>query len=280
MTDGAPTGQMTPEDWATHVAQTEIVVAMRFSYWGKSGWQSASSKDRDLLFETERLLLRLSLLQSVALPSLAAQTDQHFHLHVLTSWGLPAWAKTALREALEEALTPDQFTVDPRRWSLAASQYRNYLNEKHGNSRTLQVVLDDDDGLSTDFLASLRGEMAQMAPPESISAVRFLSHSQGFGLDVTDLESSAIELYPLRSRFINLGLALSSQAGGINIYGIAHQRTPLLHPNLVRKERPMWVRTIHERNDSRAKVRNGWTPVPSWRENADIAARFPWLMQL
>lgn len=271
---------MTQDEWASHVANAEIIVAMRFSYWGKSGWQGASSKDRDLLFATERLLLRLSLLQSLALPSLAAQTDQRFHLHVLTSWGLPPWAKAALREALDDALAPDQFTVDPRRWSLAASQYRNYLKERHGNARTLQVVLDDDDGLSTDFLATLRAEMALMPPPESINAVRFLSQARGFGLDVTDLESSAIELYPMRYRFINLGLALSSQAGGINIYGIAHQRTPLLHPHLVRKDKEMWVRTIHERNDSRAKVRKEWAPVPDWRQNPDIAARFPWLLQL
>lgn len=280
MQDETPTGQMTPEDWAAHVAETEIIVAMRFSYWGKSGWRSAPSKDRDLLFATDRLLLRLSLLQSLALPSLAAQTDQRFHLHVLTSWGLPSWAKAALLEALEDTLAPGQFTLDPRRWSLAASQYRNHLKDRYGNARTLQVVLDDDDGLSTDVLASLRVEMAQMAPPESINAIRFVSHSKGYGLDVTDLESSAIELYPFASQFINLGLALSSQAGGINIYGIAHQRTPLLHPNLVRSERPMWVRTIHERNDSRVKVLNDWTPVPDWRQTPDIAARFRWLLQL
>lgn len=271
---------MTPESWARHVATEEIIVAMRFSYWGKSGWQGASSRDRDMLFATDRLLLRLSLLQSLALPSLAAQTDQNFHLHVLTSWGLPAWAKAALNEALEEALAPGQFTVDAQRWNLAAAQYRNYLRAKHGRARTLQIVLDDDDGLSTDFLASLRTEMAQMAPPESIDAVRFLSQARGYGLDVTDLESSAIELYPMRYRFINLGLALSSEAGGINIYGIAHQRTPKLHPHVVRRGRMMWVRTIHERNDSRAKVRDGWVPVADWRRDPDIAARFPWLLRL
>jgi Putative rhamnosyl transferase len=274
------TGRMTPETWAQHVAGQQIVVAMRFSYWGRSGWQGASSKEKALLFDRDRLLLRITLLQSVALPSLAAQTDQNFHLHVLTAMELPRWAKVALREALEEALSPSQFTVDPRPWGLAASQYRNYLKDRYGASRTLQVVLDDDDGLSIDFLETLRRDMALMAPPESSASVRFVSQARGFGLDLTDLESSAIELYPMRYRFINLGLALSSPAGGINIYGIAHQRTPLLYPHVVRRDQMMWVRTIHNKNDSRAAVRDGWTPVQAWREEPDIAARFPWLLQL
>ena len=280
MAEDVSVGLMTPESWAGHVAQQEIVVAMRFSYWGKSGWQSASSRDKALLFDTDRLLLRLSLLQSLALPSLAAQTDQRFHLHVLTSWGLPSWAKAALREALGEVLAPGQYTIDPRRWSLAAAQYRNFLKERYGTARTLQIVLDDDDGLACDFLATLRQEMAMMAPPESIDAVRFISQARGYGLDVTDLESSAIALYPMRHNFINLGLALSSQAGGINIHGIAHPKTPLLHPHVLRKDRTMWARTIHARNDSRTAVRKDWTPVPDWRDDPDIAARFPWLLRL
>ncbi len=280
MAEDFPPGQMTPESWAAHVAEQEIVVAMRFSYWGKSGWQSATSRDKAMLFDTDRLLLRLSLLQSLALPSLVAQTDQRFHLHVLTSWGLPAWAKVALCEALEETLAPGQFTIDPRRWSLAATQYRAFLKDRYGTARILQIVLDDDDGLATDFMATLRREMASMPAPESIDSVRFVSQGRGYGLDVTDLESSAITVYPMRYGFINLGLALSSQAGGTNIHGIAHRKTPRLHPHLLRKERTMWVRTIHARNDSRAAVKSSWAPVPDWRNDPDIVERFPWLARL
>jgi len=280
LSDTEDTGYMTPDAWAEHVSEQEIVVAMRFSYWGKSGWKSPASQDKTLLFDTDRLLLRLSLLQSLALPSLAAQTDQRFHLHVLTSWGLPVWAKQALREACEEVLSEGQFTIDPRRWSLAASQYRNYLRDRYGTARILQVVLDDDDGLSTDFLANMRQEMAMMAAPETAQAVRFISQSRGYGLDLTNLDTSAITLYPMRSAFINLGLALSAQADGMNIYGIAHRATPPQHPHVVCKARRMFVRTIHSRNDSRVAVNTGWKPVPNWREKPDIVARFPWLFRL
>jgi hypothetical protein len=262
------------------VADQEIVVAMRFSFWGKSGWQSPPSRDKALLFDTDRLLLRLSLLQSLALPSLAAQTDQRFHLHVLTSWGLPSWAKLALREALEEALPQGQFTIDPRRWDVAAVPYKEFLKDRYGTTRVLQIVLDDDDGLATDFLANLRREMAQMPPPESAEAVRFVSHARGYGLDLSNLESSAITLYRQNVRFINLGLALSAHVGRMSLYGIAHLRTPPLHPNAVLDDRAMYVRTVHARNDSRVNVNGRWKPVPGWRDDPDVAARFPWLLRL
>ena len=271
---------MTPEAWAAHVASQEIVVALRFSYFGRSGWQSPSSKDKALLYGRDRLLLRLSLLQSLALPSLVAQSDQRFHLHVLTGLGLPDWAGQLLREACEEALPEGRFTIDVRRWGLAATQLRNFLRDRYGTARILQVVLDDDDGLACDFLAKLRTEMALMPPPATASDVRFVSHARGYGLDVTDLETSAITRYPMRYAFINLGLGLSSQAHGVNIHGIAHRRTPLLHPHVVCKGSRMYVRTLHARNDSRAAVGTKWVPEPDWRDNPDIAARFPWLLRL
>ena len=280
MTEATAPGPMTPEAWAAHLHDQEIVISLRFSYFGRSGWQGSAWQDKALLFERDRLLLRLSLLQSLPLPSLAAQTDQRFHLHILTAQGLPVWAKTALREACAEVLPASQFTIDPRRWGLAATQLRNFLRERYGTARILQVVLDDDDGLATDFLANMRQQMVVMAPPESPDAVRFISQSRGYALDVTDLETSAITLYPMRYAFINLGLALSSRADGMNILGIAHRRTPPLHPHVVRKDGRMFVRTLHARNDSRAAVGTKWVPVPDWRENPDIAARFPWLLRL
>lgn len=253
---------------------------MRFSYFGKSGWQGAAWQDKEKLFETDRLLLRLALLQSLPLPSLAAQTDQNFHLHVLTAHGLPVWAKRALAQACAEVLPKGRFTIDPRRWGLAATQLRGFLRARYGKARILQLVLDDDDGLATDFMANLRVQMQAMDPPESIEAVRFISQSRGYALDVTDLETSAIALYPMRYAFINLGLALSSRADGTNILGIAHRRTPPLHPHVVRKDGRMYVRALHTRNDSRAKVGEKWAAVENWRNDPDILARFPWLARL
>jgi hypothetical protein len=277
---GDAAGAMSKLDWGHFLANQEIVVATRFSFLGRSGWQGAASKDRDLLFSRERLLLRLSFFQSIALPSLAAQCDRNFHLYVLTSRFLPLWAKEALRDSCLEFLPESRFTIEAKRPGIAASHYRKFLRVRYGTSRTLQIVLDDDDGIATDFLSKLRVDMGTLEPPESIEAVRFVSNAHGYGLDVRELETSRIELFPLHSAFINLGLAVSAEAGGVNIFGIAHQRTPRLYPHIVKSNKRMWTRTIHVKNDSRARIQENWAPVHDWRRRQNIAERFPWLLKL
>ncbi|NJM83307.1 MAG: hypothetical protein HC844_13180 [Tabrizicola sp.] len=273
-------GPLTPESWAEHVAHQEIVVAMRFSYFGRSGWQGAASRDKALLFDADRLMLRLSLLESLALPSLAAQTDQHFHLHVLCGWAMPVWAKTALREACASVLPEDRFTVDPQPWGIAQVNLGKFLCRRYGTGRVLQTVLDDDDGLSTDFLATMRQEMAGLPPPAVATDLRFVSFARGFGLDVTDLSTSAITLFALRYPFINLGLSLSAPADGVNIFAIAHRKGPPKHPHVLRRGNRMYVRTIHVRNDSRLAMGQRWEALPDWRDDPEIAERFPWLLRL
>ena len=49
-----------PAAWAAHVAAQEVVIAMRFSYFGQSGWKSDNSRDKALLFAEDRLALRLA----------------------------------------------------------------------------------------------------------------------------------------------------------------------------------------------------------------------------
>lgn len=265
--------------WQTHVAQQEIAIALRFSYFGQSGWKSDFSRDKDLLFAPERLTLRLALLESLPLPSLAAQSDRNFHLHVLTAWSMPDWAKGALHEACTTAL-PGQFTLHPRPTGEARDYLRGFLRRRYGDNRVLQVVLDDDDGLSVDHLATLRQEMAALPPPETPEALRFVSFARGYGLDVTDLATGAFALYRHRYPFINLGLGMSAPAAGMNLYSIRHRLTPREHPHALNLGRRMFIRTLHARNDSRVEITPRWEALPDWRHDADIITRFPWLCRL
>ncbi len=268
-----------PAAWAAHVAAQEVVIAMRFSYFGQSGWKSDNSRDKALLFAEDRLALRLALLESLPLPALAAQSDRNFHLHVLTAWAMPDWAKTALAEACNRAL-PGQFTLAPRPTGEARDHLRAFLRRRYGDARVLQVVLDDDDGLPNDYLAVMRAEMASLPPPESPQALRFVSFARGYGLDVTDLSAGALALYRHRYPFINLGLAMSAPAAGMNIYGIRHRLTPPEHPHVLNLGARMFLRSLHGANDSRVEVTDRWEQVADWRHSPDITRRFPWLCRL
>ena len=271
--------------WQDFVARQEIPVILRFSYFGSSGWKSDFSKDKALLFDQDRLIIRLGLLQSLPLPSLAVQTDQNFHLMVLSSYAMPDWAQSSLAEICAETLPAGQYTITPRRFGVAHRHSAQFIAARYP-ARTdqpapvLQTVLDDDDGFSTDLIATARREMAGLPPLSDADDLRFVSFSRGYGLDLSSKSAESYALYQHRYPFINLGLTMAGDRAGRNILAIRHRKTPLDYPHRLIGGQPMFVRSVHEANDSRVKVSARWRAVAEWRQDADVCARFPYLPNL
>lgn len=266
--------------WQDYVAQQEIVVAMRFSYFGNSGWKSDFSKDMALLFEPARLALRLVLAQSLPLRSLAAQTDQNFHLMILCSEAMPVWAHDSLAEICAKLLPAGKYSIVPRKVGVAHAQLGRFLRHRYGQGRVIQTILDDDDAFSNDLIAQIRVELAALPAPTDADDLRFVSFARGYGLDMSGKDSEDYALYHHRYPFINLGLTMVSQAGGKNLFSIRHRKTPLQSVHTVVRNVPMFVRSVHEVNDSRVEVTERWKPVANWRSAPDIVARFPFLPRL
>lgn len=263
------------------MARQEVLIALRFSYFGSSGWKSDFSKDRALLFDQDRLIMRLGLLQSLPLPSLAAQGDQNFHLMILSSYAMPRWAQRSLAEVCAEVLPKGKYSILPRRAGIAHRHLALFITARYPeNAPVLQTVLDDDDGFSTDLIATMRAEMAQLPPLDTPDDLRFVSFSRGYGLDLSSKDAEAYALYHHRYPFINLGLAMAGAREGRNILQIRHRKTPLEFPHRLVGGAPMFVRSVHEANDSRVEVSAKWRAVPDWRQDADVRARFPYLPQL
>ena len=110
------------------LAAVPLVVVTRFSYLGRSGWKSDASRDAALLFEPERLRLRLELFRSITLPSLAAQTDRSFSHVILTSNQMPAWAMNELKEACATAHGPGgRYAILARRPGISSAFLRRHL---------------------------------------------------------------------------------------------------------------------------------------------------------
>ncbi|MES2435374.1 MAG: glycosyltransferase [Pseudomonadota bacterium] len=272
-------------DWQDFVARQEVLVALRFSYFGSSGWKSDFSKDKALLFDQDRLIMRLGLLQSLPLPSLAAQTDQNFHLMILSSHAMPRWAQRSLAEICAETLQPGQYTIIPRRFGVAHKHLAQFIAARYPENPeqttpVLQTVLDDDDGFSTDLIATMRREMAELPPLSEAVDLRFVSFSRGYGIDLSSKNAERYGLYHHRYPFINLGLTMAGDRGGRNIFGIRHRKTPLDYPYRLTGGPPMFVRSVHEANDSRVEVSAKWRAVPDWRQDADVRTRFPYLPNL
>jgi hypothetical protein len=268
------------------LAGAPLVIVTRFSFLGKSGWKSDASRDAALLFDPERLRLRIELFRAITLPSLVAQTVGDFTHLVLTSATLPRWAMAELNEACATAYGPGgRFVILARRPAMSAIHLRRYLQSVAGpDALVAQAVLDDDDGLAVDFVAELRKELARLdaagrdtGPGHPV----FVSFPEGYGFEVGlgPAGQPTTAIYAHRYPFINCGLTLVGRPGEANVLGIQHRKTPLLHDPVQVGGKRMFLRSVHGMNDSRVARTARWRPVHPWRENADIRARFPWLLE-
>ncbi len=106
-----------------------------------------------------------------------------------------------------------------------------------------------------------------------------MSFPSGYGFEIgLDAEGRTTGLYAHRYPFINVGQTLVGVPGGANILGIQHRETPLLHEPAVVAGKRMFLKSVHGMNDSLVARTGRWNPLDPWREDADIRARFPWML--
>ena len=256
------------------------IIQMRYSFFGQSGWRSDASQQMELLFDPGRLQHRFNLLQQIAMPSLVAQQDRDFGLVVLTSADLPRPHLTALTEFVGDMLG-DRAEVIARKPSSAHRQFMRFNKENFAPDQTiLQIVLDDDDALSTDFIGRIREEAALMRQRLPADQTHFyLSMSRGVSL-VFKPGDPYPDLFTRDVPYTNLGLTLVSPAGTrAGPYGIAHKKLARSHASFVYNDlKPYYIRAVHGANDSRAIVNEEYPVKPE--DMPELLERFPLLRKM
>lgn len=232
------------------------IVQMRYSYFGQSGWRSEASKQKEILFDPKRLAHRFNLLQTYAVRSLLDQEDQDFHFAMLTSEDLP---KAHLKQVTE--YIRDSF--GDRGAVLARGDgpvFRHLIRHNRASfpegSTMMQIVLDDDDALSVDFMARLKAEAAGFRDRLPDDTRRFfLSFSKGVSV-VYEKGQAVPQLYRRDVPYTNLGLALVSPIDDrANPYAVAHKKVARRFASLVYNDlQPYYLRVVHGANDSRAQI--------------------------
>lgn len=281
---------LTPKDRLCHDARTTFatgqvfpvfpIVQMRYSFFGQSGWRSDASQQKEILFASDRLEHRFRFLQQFAMQSLLDQEDQDFGLVILTSQELPRPHLMKLKEYVGDMLG-DRAEVIPRKPSSAHRQFVRYnwanLPEE---ARVIQIVLDDDDALSTDYMGRIKSEARAIRDriPESVEHF-FISMSRGVSAVYRPGDTHP-RMYRREVPYTNLGLALVSPAWTrTSAYGIAHKKVARTHASFVYNDlRPYYIRCVHGANDSRAMV-DEKSPVPD-EEMGLLVERFPLLRQV
>lgn len=230
-----------------------MIYEMRYSYFGRSGWKSAASSDKEKLFDDARLDSRHYFLEKIALRSLADQSDRDFGLIVLSAEDLPDTHKRRLQQVCGDMLG-DRAHVIFRAPDSAGTCFLRYRKEAFASDPwSAQIVLDDDDAVSADFTERLRGEaMAAKKLRGPGEDYCFISHARGISAVFRDGQMS------LRHRLnaaTNLGLAVVAPTGSRRQpFGIAHKKILDRRPvRVIYSRTPAYIRAVHDTNDSRAQ---------------------------
>ena len=230
----------------------QVIIQTRFSYFGQSGWRSDASTQEALLYDDARLEQRFNLFEAITIPSLKAQTDKDFHWHVLSSKGMPDKWRKRLTEVCSDVLPADKLAVTFRGPRSAAKIFRKVVRQRFDPAALIsQVVLDDDDALSADFIATCKrvGYRAWRQRDKSKDYV-FTTFPRGCTLVLDDSSALYLERYV---PFTNLGLTLTCRPDcKRNLFAISHKRIGERHPFKEFDDGKLrYVRTIHDHNDSR-----------------------------
>lgn len=226
------------------------------------------------MFAPERLEKRFDLFEKLPLTSLGAQTDKNFQLHILTAEAMPRPYRGRLRELAKSMLSPEQIRLFPRPPGSAGKILcRAAIKSAPETGPLVQVVLDDDDALATDFVATLRQDCERIAADFKTSDdYHFLSYPIGASIVV---ENDTTALFARNVPFTNLGLALiTARETQRSPFATAHKQIGQRHPSsVIETNRPMYLRAVHDLNDSRA-IYDTEAPF-SAHQIAEFLPRFP-----
>ena len=232
----------------------QMVFQTRYSFFGSSGWQSDVSKQKEKLFDPARLDKRLYLFERMNLASLRDQTDADFKLLVLTSHDLPSDHMRRLSEACHDTIGAERTFITARKPGSAGAWMRKCMrNHLNTTSHSAQIVLDDDDAVSIDFVERCRAEaqfaLSQLRPDQDCTYLSFAT-----GLTGRFEQDGGLNLIPREVPFTNLGLTLVAPTRTRrNPYMLAHKKVARRYAvRVIHDQRPFFIRSVHDTNDSRA----------------------------
>jgi hypothetical protein len=139
-------------------------------------------------------------------------------------------------------------------------------------TESLQFRLDDDDAVGTNFVRGIRrtARLAGKLRQEWRNMV--LEYSSGYSVRLTP---EGILAQPVQGQFLACGLAVLFRPGDPRtVMNYGHHKLHHQMPTLIDPETVMYLRAVHDDNDSRARIREGTMKPLTEEERAFFKARF------
>ncbi len=232
-----------------------IIGVCRFSYPALGGFKRmhATVAEREAyLYDAKRMALRFAHFETLALPSVRAQTDPDFTFLIVIGQNMPEPWLTKLRDLCASVPQIKIVKCGPLKHRLALQlAIQNELGKDRPES--LQFRLDDDDAMGVDFVELARGvarRSARLRRREPRIAIEFNT-----GYSAT-LSKDGIIAEDVISAFWACGLGVYfSEGDDKTIMNFGHHKLHHIMPSIIHPRPPMYIRAKHTDNDSEAKFR-------------------------
>ncbi|UWQ20882.1 putative rhamnosyl transferase [Jannaschia sp. W003] len=253
----------------------EIIGVLRFSYPAKEGFAVSGMEEAALeahLYDDARLKARFRLLETVALPSLAAQTDPDFALVILAGTTLPIRHRQRLR-SLESAYPFLQVCFMERTGALAAAKRSFRRGIRGAPSHVTGFRIDDDDAVATDYVARTRDMADRLLGADLANRPTVVAFARGV---YWDMHAPAQPFWDFReAQPLGLACAMITDADlPTCVYRYNHRRLPCHVPTLMEPDGHAFLRTLHGHNDSGRSIPPHATRLPTRRARRMLAERF------
>ncbi len=228
------------------MSTTRIFGYMRFSYLGRSDVKLARRHDdleyrKSVLYAPDRLEERFYFFEKICLPSLRWQRDQDFKFAIFTSPEMPAPFQQRLADLTRDVPQIEIVYETADHITHAINPWMTRQDAIH-DSRTLHFRLDDDDALSTDFVATMRQHIDRVPEGAIISRPTGL-----FLMNSSDGPQLLAKFEP----FIAIGFAIVNGPGKIhNPYALQHGGHYRIAPSLSLPGPLAYIHTAHAQSDT------------------------------
>lgn len=255
--------------------ENQIIGVMRFSYPAKEGF-AVSQMDAEALeahlYEPARLRKRFAYLETITLPSLAAQTDKNFALVILGGATMPYRFKKRLR-VLEETYDFLKCVFFPRMGALGAAKraYRRAIRDDATHVTGFRI--DDDDAVAVDYIERTREISDKVIAGGLADRPYVVAFSKGLYWDMNDPDQPFHEFR--ESQPLGLACAMITTAEMETcIYRYNHRRLACHVPTYMDPDNFMFLRTLHQHNDSGRSIPPHAQAIATLKGTRMMANRF------
>ncbi len=231
----------------------------RFSYPALGGFQiqhETTDERIAFLYGEARLEERFRLFEHVALPCMAAQTNEDWEIIIVIGDSLPKVHADRLNDLVAHI---PQISIQVHAPRPQREVMKEILNaaRKDPAQPCLQFRYDDDDAVAIDFIARLREAADDCAPLNAKHPIVAYDWTSGYAAQFAETGITAKQMQ-YKQYVASLGVHVRG-GSKFTIMNFAHTKLDQFMPVVSFADAPMWIESHNGFNDSQASQRR---PIP------------------